>query len=634
MMSKIELSISQHFMEKNNIAPPHTNKETGEQSNQWAFAAFENVEMDAAAIIAHIQAGKAFSVAHTKDGHRRRDKFVSSQSIGIDFDTDTDCIELVNADTLAMGYAFYAFPTASSTDEHPRARLLFILDRPILDGGEYMRLVKRLMHYYRDWQPDVSTKDEVRLFYGSKQRGMSYPQAVLPVSEIEALPMHPDEIPKPPRPTGDISGNYDAYTKVAIERTLERVTGASEGERNSTLNKAAFALGQLAAAAWNTLTFSEAERLLLNASPLSSSETQATVKSGLDAGAKQPMDAPAPRAEKSAKPTAPKTEPKPQVNPTSPPGPLIVSSSALVDGLAKEWAEVPAAPLPFPLKVMHKFRGMCQMIAPGKLVGIVGASGGMKTSFCETLMDSWRRDNGVDVLYWGPEWTPTEMAQRAIQRYGTIEKPTATYDDISLHKRWNWEEANEVPFQLRVGKKMNDLMYRNSMDAAQTWRNYRGEGFYFQHMDLTLDALLAEIDRHIEVVKAQRSTLRAIVLDYVQLMQLRDVRTETERMETALGLIKAFVVDRQLIGVVASQARKKEAEGMRDAGALLTMESGQFVRSDKFNLVLTLNPIMDNHQLTNNAVISVEKNSSGRTGQQRVVIDPARLRWVDKEAVA
>jgi len=295
-------------------------------------------------------------------------------------------------------------------------------------------------------------------------------------------------------------------------------------------------------------------------------------------------------------------------------------------------AEVPHAPLPFPLKVLHKFRGLCQMIAPGQMIAVVGASGGMKTSFCETLMDTWRRDNGADVLYWGPEWSPEEMLGRAIQRSGTLEKPTATYDDVALHQRWNWEEANHVPLQQRAGKKMNDVTYKNSLAARDVWRGYKGEGYYVKHMDMTLDELLAAIDRHMTVVKTQGKALRAIVLDYVQLTQLRDVRTETERVEQVLGLVKAFVVDRQLVGLVASQARKHEAEGVREAGSVLTLESGQFVRSDKFNLVLTLNPIMQDKQLTNRAIISVEKNSAGRTGMQHVVIDPARLRWVDQEA--
>lgn len=637
-MNKLTLSISQHFMEKTNNAPMHTNKESGELSNQWAFAAFDNVQWDAAQIIAHVAAGKAFSVARLKDGHRHRSKFVSSQIMGVDFDHGVNYLDIVNDELFALEYCFYGYPTASSTPENPRCRLLFQLDQPITDGKTYIRLLKRLLHHYRDYQPDTGTKDEVRIFYGSRQPGMSFPQTVLPIAVLEALPPHPDEIEVAREAPGITSANedYSAYVKRSVEGILGTVSAAKQGERNATLNWAAHKLGQLVASSWAGITRADCERWLENAAPrgegTSESENRATIRSGLDAGFKEP--AAPPEKKEPPKPAAPKTvdERIALAAPSLPPGELIVSSTALADGLEQEWAEVPQAPLPFPLKVLHKFRGLCQMIAPGKMIGVVGISGGMKTSFCETLMDTWRRDNGVDVLYWGPEWTPMEMAARAVQRHGTIEKPTASYDDVQLHKRWNWEEANNVPFQIRAGKKMNDSMYRTSMEMLQVWRGYKGEGYYVKHMDMTLDELLAAIDRHMTVVKTQGKALRAIVLDYVQLTQLRDVRTETERVEQALGLVKAFVVDRQLVGLVASQARKHEAEGVREAGSVLTLESGQFVRSDKFNLVLTLNPIMQDKQLTNRAIISVEKNSAGRTGMQHVVIDPARLRWVDQEA--
>lgn len=644
-MNKITLSASRHFVEKNNTAPMHTNKETGELSNQWAFAAFDNVTWDAQEIISHIASGKAISVAQLQGGHRHRSKFVSSQIMGVDFDHDVNYLDIVNNESFALEYCFYGYPTASSTDEHPRTRLLFLLDRPITDGKEYMRLLKRLLYHYRDYQPDTVTKDEVRIFYGSTQYGMSFPQTVLPVSVLEAMPPTPDEVDaaRPKEKTAvasSASEDYSAYVKRSVDGILNTVSTATQGNRNAKLNWAAHKLGQLAATDWAGITRADCERWLENVAPrgegASESENRATIRSGLDAGFNEPMARPVSKtvAKEPPKP-APKTVDERIEQAAStlpPPEQLVISATALVDSLEKEWAEVPASPLPFPLKVMHKFKGMCQMIAPGKMVGIVGISGGMKTSFCETLMDTWRRDNGVDVLYWGPEWTANEMRDRAVQRYGSIEKPTATYDDVALHKRWNWEEVNAVPFQHRAGKKMSDALYRNSIDAAQTWRAFKGEGYYIQHMDMTLDALLAAIDRHIATVKQQGRVLRAIVLDYVQLMQLHDVRTETERIEQALGLIKAFVVDRQLIGVVASQARKTEAQGVREAGAVLALESGQFLRSDKFNLVLTLNPIFNDNALTSRAIIAVEKNSSGRTGRQYVVIDPARLRWVDQEA--
>lgn len=642
-MNKIALSISQHFVEKTNNAPSRPNKETGELSNQWAFAAFDNVTWDAKEIIAHVAAGKAISVARLNGGHRHRSKFISSQIMGVDFDHGVNYLDLVNDELFALEYCFYGYPTASSTSENPRARLLFLLDQPITDGKEYMRLLMRLHYHYRAYQPDTGTKDEVRIFYGSTQYGMSFPATVLPVAVLKDLPPTPEEIaaskPAPSEAVRVTSSNedYSEYVKRVVNGILGTVSTAKQGDRNKILNWAAHKLGQLAASSWAGISRSECERWLESAAPrgegTSESENRATIRSGLDAGFTDPAPIPQ-KKEQQQKQPAPKTveERIAAATPSLPSGELVVSSSVLVDGLEKEWAEVPHAPLPFPLKVLHKFRGMCQMISPGKMIGVVGISGGMKTSFCETLMDTWRRDNGVDVLYWGPEWTANEMRDRAVQRYGTIEKPTASYDDVALHKRWNWEEANKVPFQNRAGKKMNEAMYRNSIEMAAYWKNFTGENYYFQQMDMSLDQLLAETVQHMERIKSTGRTLRAVVFDYVQLLQLRDVRTEMERIEQALGLIKAFVVDRGLVGVVASQTRKDEASGVRENGEILEVEAGQFLRSDKFNLVLTLNPVFVDKMLTNKAVIRVAKNSSGRTGMQSVVIDPARLRWLDQEA--
>lgn len=79
------------------------------------------------------------------------------------------------------------------------------------------------------------------------------------------------------------------YVEKAVSGEVARVTGAANGERNATLNRAAFSLGQLVAG--GVLSRGEAERELAQAARavgLAEGETLATIKSGLDAGALEP----------------------------------------------------------------------------------------------------------------------------------------------------------------------------------------------------------------------------------------------------------------------------------------------------------------------------------------------------------
>jgi hypothetical protein len=79
------------------------------------------------------------------------------------------------------------------------------------------------------------------------------------------------------------------YFDAAVARELEQVARARPGTRNDTLNRAAFRLGQLAGAGLGTLD--ELAKQLRDAalrSGLPESEADATIASGLSAGARQP----------------------------------------------------------------------------------------------------------------------------------------------------------------------------------------------------------------------------------------------------------------------------------------------------------------------------------------------------------
>ena len=91
------------------------------------------------------------------------------------------------------------------------------------------------------------------------------------------------------RPTGN------GYGAAALRNELDTLAGALEGTRNETLNRAAFALGQLVAG--GELERAEVEAALLAAAlriGLDEREAAATLRSGLDAGALEPRTAPEP----------------------------------------------------------------------------------------------------------------------------------------------------------------------------------------------------------------------------------------------------------------------------------------------------------------------------------------------------
>lgn len=87
----------------------------------------------------------------------------------------------------------------------------------------------------------------------------------------------------------------EAYGKAALEGEVAKLRAASVGERNNTLNEAAFALGQLVGG--GVLTESdvtdELERVALQIG-LEPTEMRSTIHSGLTAGMRQPRKAPEP----------------------------------------------------------------------------------------------------------------------------------------------------------------------------------------------------------------------------------------------------------------------------------------------------------------------------------------------------
>jgi hypothetical protein len=121
-------------------------------------------------------------------------------------------------------------------------------------------------------------------------------------AEVAELPaawialMTKDGPKKPPNayaPKGNRTGvTTSVYGHAAVERKIKAVEAACEGERNATLNRAAFALGQLHAGGEIADVREDLVQAGMDAG-LPESEARATVNSGWNAGMLEPRSAPA-----------------------------------------------------------------------------------------------------------------------------------------------------------------------------------------------------------------------------------------------------------------------------------------------------------------------------------------------------
>ncbi len=637
----VKLGVSPHFTNKTNNAPARSSKD-GVAHNRWAFGAFATTTLDADGICKHVIAGKAICVAACKDNWRKEANFISAQIIGADFDHDTSVAALA-ADAFVGEHAFLIYATPSSTPEHPRSRALFLLDMPLENLAGYKQYVKRLL-YHLNAEVDEQCKDGARIFFGSTTTDYSFAaSARLPLSVLEALPPHPDELHSPAQPAPreallirdpDTQKRLLAYATVVRERELSALASVPEGMdlRHGAINGAIMRLVGYIKGGWVGFDGVEDDiRAVCHRMGRADQEIEASLKGAFVKATPVPVALPASAPATPSRLTATSaTAPMPHA-----PAPQWHTST---DSMARYRERLTNAvsgdltPLVFPFRALHDFGGFCRIISPGVMVGIVGMSGGMKTSMVETLTDAWRQMGANDVLWWGPEWDWERMADRAVQRYGTLAKPTASITDVALHELWLQEDNDKVPFKQRAGVRLSDAAYTNSMDAAASISTWSGMCHFVEDMDIDVDTLLALSAERLQKAREQGRHIRAAVFDYVQLMDMRSVRTEGERISAVLGRIKAFCVENRLIGIVASQVTKTASGAARDGVEALKAESGQFFRSDKFNLILTLNPVYEGSTMTQLGVIHVAKNSAGRTGQQTVFIDPSRFKWLDRKA--
>ena len=212
-------------------------------------ASFRNLDVLKSDIAGMISEGHAFTVWH-RNQWRNAANYELGQHLALDFDAGNDgsSIPVLMRDKFVQQYATFVYSTPSHTAEAPKSRVLFCLDTPIMQAKNYVLASRALLWLFGT--ADAKCKDAARFFYGSVNCEAVFVNRVLPLAKVreiigQYIATGQEERRRHTAETPAEAQTFDGDADKLVRYWQRRMEGAREGERNDTLNKAAYSLGEL-----------------------------------------------------------------------------------------------------------------------------------------------------------------------------------------------------------------------------------------------------------------------------------------------------------------------------------------------------------------------------------------------------
>ena len=130
--------------------------------------------------------GHPFTTWHA-NGWRTSANYVCGQHLGLDFDAgdQTSTLPALLDNPFIHRHANILYTTPSHTPEAPRARVVFLLDTPIMQATNYALAAASLLWLFGT--ADRQCKDPVRFFYGSLRCDMEMFDNVLSLATVKHI---------------------------------------------------------------------------------------------------------------------------------------------------------------------------------------------------------------------------------------------------------------------------------------------------------------------------------------------------------------------------------------------------------------------------------------------------------------
>lgn len=211
------------------------------------YKSYVNEEIDPIELVGVVATGQSF--ASWSGTPRNASNWQCCQFVGVDLENHSDAaLEIAEEHDFYRRYGYMGYTTMSHTDEAPRSRLIFLLDKPV-DNREMWHW--GALAIAEMWSPvsDLGSADRGRAFLGNPNAVIEVNGRVLRYSTFAMLSRQRELMERKRkfdqrnfvRQAGSGSGlPPDEH----MARWLEKIRMSPEGSRNVTLNRCAFMVGR------------------------------------------------------------------------------------------------------------------------------------------------------------------------------------------------------------------------------------------------------------------------------------------------------------------------------------------------------------------------------------------------------
>ncbi len=149
-------------------------------------ASYDNRTLGSLDLASAIYDGHPFTTWH-RNHWRETKNYECGQHLAIDMDTEDarSTLSVLAKDAFIAKYGAFVYTTPSHTPEKPRARVVFLLDTPIMQANNYALAAQALLWLFGT--ADRQCKDAARFFYGSLRCDFEIMDNVLPLAKVKEL---------------------------------------------------------------------------------------------------------------------------------------------------------------------------------------------------------------------------------------------------------------------------------------------------------------------------------------------------------------------------------------------------------------------------------------------------------------